>query len=801
MDRPIDTVLAALRSRDCAPREAGTTGRQWTCRCPAHDDRNPSCSVAELSTGRVRIKCFAGCEFAQLVEALGLEPREFYPGRAKTAPTEAGVTVNRLAFEKRLDADRLRAEYGVADIKAKGSPAVAIPYRDQTGRLVRRRIRSAVTGGTGVYWEGESGPSPVLYGLWLLESFRGRGGPLVVVEGESDCWALWSHGFNALGVPGATNDKVFDSAAVVAGFDRVIVWQEPGKAGEKFPGRVSARLKGHGYDRPVYIARIDGAKDPSDIQARWGAEFPARFQAILEAAKPVDPIAPPPGPVVSQTVQRAEPSLRAVGVCGWGEFEFNDTGNAGRLAKLHGADLRYVRAWGGWQVWDGRRWQPDQTFEPYRRADATVMSLVLEAATAPGHAAAEECLKHYRASRSTRAVNAMLALAQTVRPIPVEHTVYDADPFLLNCPNGTIDLRTGDLVPHRREDCLTVMAPTEYRPDAGCPRWERFLESIFPTDPADPAAGPDRALIGFVQRLLGYCLTGDVSAQVLPVFHGGGSNGKSTLLDVVQDVLGLDYSCPAPDGFLMEKFGEKHPTEVADLRGKRLVTIEETERGRRLAEGQVKKLTGGNNLKARFVHKDNFTFRPTHKLILCTNHEPRVGGTDHGIWRRLLKVPFAAKFWNPDRNETGPPHLRRDNGLKAKLLAESSGVLAWLVRGCLDWRRDGLREPDRVTQATAEYRDSQDQVGQFLADAYRSDVAGAEEPLARVWETYKAWCDRTGEYPVHKISRQLSADLKNRNYRTKVGHARATLVLGLQPVDRAGSPSPAKAFDVDELDR
>ena len=307
--------------------------------------------------------------------------------------------------------------------------------------------------------------------------------------------------------------------------------------------------------------------------------------------------------------------------------------------------------------------------------------------------------------------------------------------WLLNCSNGTLDLRTGELRQHRHEDNLTKLCPTNFKPEAESYCWDRFLEGVF---------GGHQPTIDFVQRFAGYCLTGDVSEQILAVCYGVGSNGKSTLLNAIQDTLGLDYAMAAPAALLTVKRNEVHPTELADLFGKRFVVSQETEDGNRLAESLVKQMTGGDRIRARRLREDFWQFVPTHKLVLCTNHKPRVKGTDHAIWRRLVLIPFDHKFWNPDKGEFGPDELRQDKTLPVKLKAEAQGILAWAVRGCLDWQRCGLQIPDSVRAATAEYRSEQDTLGRFAETCcIRSDAVRVK--FSAFYSDLEKWCNEGGD--------------------------------------------------------
>jgi putative DNA primase/helicase len=244
-------------------------------------------------------------------------------------------------------------------------------------------------------------------------------------------------------------------------------------------------------------------------------------------------------------------------------------------------------------------------------------------------------------------------------------------------------------------------------------------------------------LIAWVQKLMGYCLTGDVSEHFLPIFYGEGRNGKSTLLKTVMAVLGPDYSGSVPSGFLAKTRGEQHPTKLVELYGRRLAVDMETGEGMQFNEELVKRLTGGDQISARRMREDFWKFDPTHKLILATNHEPKVKGLDVAIWARLKKVPFLRRFEGSERD----PHLDE------KLAAESSGILAWMVRGCLAWQKEGLKDVAEIAMATEEYRSEQDTVAQFLADRVEK-CPGAKSRKADVVASYRSWCVAAGVEPV-----------------------------------------------------
>jgi putative DNA primase/helicase len=436
-----------------------------------------------------------------------------------------------------------------------------------------------------------------------------------------------------------------------------------------------------------------------------------------------------------------------------GDVNYTDLGNARRLVAAHGQDFRHCFPWKKDLVWDGKVWREDDTGQLERWAKDTVRRMYQLAAATLGQGGGREGLvKHALKSEEAKRLRAMVSLARSEPGIPVLPSELDRDPWLLNCPNGTADLRTGRLQPHRREDYLTKLCPVEYHSEAPCPAWETFLAEVFPAtgDAAEEAGNAE--LIGFLRRVVGYCLTADVREQVLLIFWGTGANGKSTFLNVLLDLLGEGYALKAPADLLMVK-REAHPTEKAGLFGKRLVVANETEAGGRLAESLAKELTGGDPITARRMREDFWTFRPTFKLVLCSNHKPVIKGTDHAVWRRVRLVPFAQVF---------PPE-RQDRQLPERLKAELPGILAWAVRGCLEWQRNGLGLPEDVRAATEGYRGEQDLLGAFLAECCVTGDSNYRCKAGDLYARFRAWCEAGGERDVPR-NREFGQCLTERGF-------------------------------------
>lgn len=428
------------------------------------------------------------------------------------------------------------------------------------------------------------------------------------------------------------------------------------------------------------------------------------------------------------------------------EGAVTDLCNAERLVARHGRDLRYCHPWRRWLVWDGTRWKSDDVGAVDLRAKETIRAMYGEAAGIIDEKERQSFVKAALRSEAGPRLQAMISLAESELGIPVLPDELDRDAWLLNVKNGTLDLRTGELRPPRREDMLTRLAPAAYDPAAVCPRWEAFLDRIM--------AGNDR-LIGFLQRAVGYSLTASTREQVFFLLHGTGANGKSVFLTTLQAALG-DYAGQTAPGLLLEKKGERHPTEVADLLGKRLVVATETDSGQRLAEGLVKQVSGGDPVKARRMREDFWQFNPTHKLWLATNHKPRVRGTDYAIWRRIRLIPF---------NVTIPPE-EQDRTLPEKLREELSGILRWAVEGCLAWQRQGLDVPDEVAAATEAYRAEQDVLAGFLAECCIVNPL-AKAAAKELYRVYVGWCEESGERPM--AQRNFGMQLGERGFENHRG--------------------------------
>jgi putative DNA primase/helicase len=698
--------------------------------CPAHHDDKGSLSVTlNDDRSKILIKCFAGCDIREIVRNLGYEMSDLFrdadrPGgvvgtpplssgrrrknKTTPAPAPSHFTLARLAEIKRLPVEYL-ADLGVRDEQLGASQCVRIEYRDEQGKaldLGRRRFTEKAS--SGMRWQ--KGAKPTIYGLWYLPRIRELGW-CILVEGESDCWTLWRHKQPALGVPGADMiDKIRPEH--VRGLRKIYVFVEPDKGGETFRRRIPERLAEIGWGGDLYEVRLEGYKDPSDLHVRGGdAEFDRLWAAAIKDAenhrlelRPATPDqhVPPPGRALT------------------------DLGNAERMVRQHGGRIRWCEEWRRWLIWDQVRWAVDRECRITRLAAQTARSIYGELINANGDK--NEIFKHARRSESRERINAMVDLSRSQEGVSILSERLDSHPMLLACRNGTVDLQTGKLQPTRADYYITRLAPVEYDSQAQCPRWLQFLDRIMEGD---------QEMVQFLQRAVGYSLTGRCTERCFFLLWGVGKNGKSTFVETIHSLLG-DYALRTPTATLMaqryEQSGSQASPDVARLKGSRFVSAAESEAGQRLSESKIKDLTGQDTISARHLFGDLFDFRPEFKLWLSTNHKPIIRGTDDAIWDRVKLIPFAVRI---------PPE-EQDPHLGERLRVELPGILQWAIQGCLKWQDRGLQFPKKIEAAVEAYREEMDVLKEFIDDRCVIDST-TEISNSDLYKAYRKYCEERAQ--------------------------------------------------------
>lgn len=438
-----------------------------------------------------------------------------------------------------------------------------------------------------------------------------------------------------------------------------------------------------------------------------------------------------PEQAVLTPVEEARPEMKRAARRGKPGFEHNrtDLGNAKFFAQEHGDRVRYCYSTKTWHVWDSSRWKHDESGKVGELANATASKRFHDA---PGLGDPDQIKREVAWALSSESAirrRACIDQATTLPELGIDAQSFDADPWLLNVQNGTVDLRTGQLRGARREDYITKQAPVRFDATATRPVWDAFLFRIM--------AG-DQDLIAYLRRLVGYILTGAIREHVFVVFYGLGANGKSTFIETLAALLGPEFSHRlCIESLLASKLpGNVTNPDLANLKGKRFAHTSETNRGRQLDEGLVKAVTGGDSMTFAMKYQNPVTFLPTHKTVMASNSKPTISGTDHGTWRRIHLVPFEVQI----------PKEERDLALPSKLLAELPGILNWAVQGCLEWQRQGLNPPQKVLAATEAYREESDALAEFF------DEHCVLRPEAKVqakdfYLAIKSWWEGRGEKP------------------------------------------------------
>lgn len=432
------------------------------------------------------------------------------------------------------------------------------------------------------------------------------------------------------------------------------------------------------------------------------------------------------------------PSRDFMGEGNEGDWPLSDLGNAQRFINQHGADARYCPPWKKWLYWTGQRWKTDTDGTIERLVKATVLTLYDEAKSASDLRESDRLARFAVRSQSRAGIENSLRLAQTEQGVALQPNEMDGNLWLLQVGNGTLDLRTGQLSKPQRENFITKSIDVDFDPDAQCPIWERFL---------DHALAGNVELIRFLQRAVGYSLTGAIREHAIFYVFGSGRNGKSTFFETLTSLFG-DYGARLPSESLMVKpNGGGISNDIASLFGSRITISSEIREGARLNETLVKELSGGDMIKVRRLYQDFFEFRPTFKMWIGGNYKPIILGQDLGIWRRINLIPFSNTI----------AEAEVDLRLGEKLLGELPGVLAWAVKGCLDWQSTGLRPPKAVAEATDAYRTDSDLMGFFIDECC---VIGQDKRVtsSELYATYKAWSQDSGTHSLPQISfgRKLS---------------------------------------------
>lgn len=697
MEREIPPVLDRVLDRFKGIQHVG--GNEYMALCPAHDDREPSLSIGWSDKGKVLLDCKAGCETEDVLAAASLT---------------------------------------WADLHAKSRLVDTYNYEDEDGSLhfqVMRfdpknfRQRRVDPERPGKWVNNMQGASALIFNLPLVAEALDSGDDVYIVEGEKDVQALWQ-GVRAVATcnPGGAGKWKADHSAFFVGTEsRVVIVADRDAPGYKHALSVRASLAEVGVEAEMVVS-AEG-KDAADHISNHGLEqfIPLSVEEAEEKAGTSASKAKATSRASSDEDDDDEDLAALLASL---RFPLTELGNAERLIERHGADMRYV-APGGWLIYDEGRWVQDERGVVMRWMKDTVRAIRDEANFRDSQKLAKRIWAWAQSSESRSRMESALKLAQHEPDIAMLPKDFDLDPALLNVRNGTLDLRDGTLREHRREDHLRRQVPVDYDPEAEAPIFEAFLREVQ----------PDGEMRDFLQRAAGYSATGATSEQKLLLLHSSGQSGKSTLVELMFDLLG-DYAKTLPAETLAQRNGDRIPNDVARLDGARFVSVIEFDDSARLNERLVKQLTGGDTVTARFMRGEFFDFRPQCTIWVSSNHRPVVTGTDEGIWRRFLLVDFPVHI----------PDDERDDTLGARIRAtELPGLLRWVVEGAVEWYRQRLSPPASVLAATADYRQSSDLLGALLDEEF---VLGGDLSVSKAdaYARYRDWSIRVGSKPATMIS-------------------------------------------------
>jgi len=731
------------------------SGSGYVARCPAHEDRRESLSIGEGSDGRALVKCFAGCDVCDVVDALGMSLADLMPasprriGDRDALPDGAGGWAQ---IEARYDytsetGDRLhwnKRYAGKRFMQGRWAPNGPEILGLQCGWFVFerkkwRRLKSPSSHKRDEPLPAESGaqwfdaPRIVLYRLPSVVRAKEMGIPVYVCDGEKDVHAIEAAGGVATCRPKGRNAWAKAWTESLSGGSegyRVVVVRDRDGAEKKFAGeRVAAMIAdaliGAGVEVSVVQAR--SGKDAHDHLS--GGYTLGEFEAVPDWRDFEG--GPPPVTTPSVGSGSGDDGGERGGVPrnpdgSWKPFALTDLGNAERLQYWHGDDLLYCHEMRAWLLWDGTRWVVDKSGGGSVKALAqkVVRGIGRELASDEFRGDREAYAKWMIRSEDARRLSAMVEVMQSFDGVRVRAEDLDRDGGIVVAQNGTVDLRTGRVRESRRSDMVTRCLGCRFDPDARTERWTAFLDRVL--------AG-DLGLMQFLWRAGGYSLTGFTSEEKFFFLYGTGRNGKGTFVETISHVLG-DYATSASAQTFMVQPGRAIQSDIARLDRVRFVSSPETSQGGRLDEELVKTITGGDRITARPIYKSEVTFLPQLKLWMSGNYHPRIRGTDEGIWSRVALVPFTQTI----------SVAERDKNLKSALRDEAEGILAWLVAGAVAWFRDGLGAPTSVVERVEEYRREQDVLGRFFDECTEpSDGAVAGRVL---YDAYAKWAKDSGEF-------------------------------------------------------
>jgi putative DNA primase/helicase len=808
--------------------------------CPGHNDSKPSLRVWFDDAGRCRITCRAGCDSGKVVRAAGMTWRDMF--RVTGTPSLVSSQRPEMVGADRIDqlrrylrqsadalpgssaqeyalrrfgvtaADAVRLGLGFVPANATGPdflsagfrrfPRLLVPLIGFDG-VVRGAQGRDLSGDCPARWMSLSNPEGMRwasYGVFHSDPVV-ISETVVVTEGPGDALTAVGAGHDALLIRGASlansPELLAEVAAGLADYRCVVVAGDNDRAGRDFTSKLTSGLAAHGVRAVPLIPPTEG-DDLTDWRARNVADFPDILNRAVDdaLALPEAELDAEPAPTASAVplarndghapTQDQIDRIKDLYYETLKEYGQSDVQSAYLLARFAEGQIKYASGL-GFFTWSGKVWEAgDKKVRNMLHFIGRALKAAADDASAdwtpdmkkgpekqddPG----EGLRKAAKGFTTRRRIDDCMSEITAVPAVVVEPTDFDQRPDLLSFANGTVDLRTGVMHAHRPEDLLTYCLAVDYDPEAKCGRWEQFLEEIFPGMPEMPA---------YMQRLTGVGVTGHTSEQCFAVFWGKGANGKSVLMDTLTTVFRA-VTTTTPFSTFEEKASGGIPNDIAALRGARFVMASEGEASRPMSEALLKRVTGKDEITARFLRKEYFTFKPSFLLMLATNFKPKFRGQDEGLWRRVKLVPFT-RFFKPEE---------QDHTLDATLAAEAEGIAAWAVRGAMEWYKGGLQDPDRIRSATLEYRRTQDALAGFFPGVLETCPDKCELSAGDAYQAYKAWCEAEGLPQREQWTRRTFLDAMEERSVARKNTAKGVALVGIRiHQDHADAPAGPGIF-------
>jgi len=662
------TILRRLRLRDCFDREPVDPSKDNPARCPAHDDERPSLSIKLTDDGRILLQCFAGCSIEQILAALRLTKADLIP------------------------------------------PPVIYQYIDLDGNIRHETVREYPKKfrqrrpdpeNEGEYIWSLKGIDLVLYNLPGIQNQP----DVYFTEGEKD-----ANNLIALGLPATTaamGAGSWSEKYVVqfqeAGVERITIIPDNDDPGRAYAVAIARSCMTAGLR--VRIVQLPELKEKGDVSDWLNTKTKDNLVALIENTPELADV--PEMPVVTT-------------------IPYTGMANAARFVSRHGQNVRYVDAWEHWLIWDGKRWKPDDRQQIMELAKTVAREMFNEALAASDKFGLAWASKTASAGR----LNEMLTLAASDPLIAATPDQFDAEPYILNTPSGTVDVRTGEMWPHRQTDMLSKMTAATYEPTATSPLWDRFIQRVL----------PGIKLREYFWKVMGSSLAGDPIDQKFPFVLGPPATGKSTVLNAIREALGTYATTCDPETLLKKSYSGGPRNDLADLAGLRLVTSVEPQDGRGWDAQRIQQLTGGDPVKARRLYENDVQYQPKFLLVVGANTKPFVPATNGAFWRRLRVIDFNQEIPPGDRDRMLPRKLAEPGTQRA--------ILAWLVAGCRAWAAEPvLVEPEQVMEATTEYQMENDPIRQW-ADECLTFGPREKATAADLWASYCRWCSSNAEETV-----------------------------------------------------